>query len=210
MQNDVVRHLLLHRSGQSSLATPESFPDPAKLDAQMEPRGLFAPLPADSSQLAAVVASANGHSFVLDGPPGTGKSQTIANMIAHNLALGRRVLFVAEKMAALDVVKRRLEENGIGQFCVELHSSKSSKMHVLKQLDRAWTTALRHDEVARKVCRASVAVASALGLVPIATGVDDMEQRDALLELGCPLGMGDLYRDPALDIFERLASAASR
>jgi len=78
------------------------------------------------------------------------------------------------------------------------------------QLDRAWTTALRHDEVARKVCRASVAVASALGLVPIATGVDDMEQRDALLELGCPLGMGDLYRDPALDIFERLASAASR
>lgn len=139
MQNDVVRHLLLHRSGQSSLTTPESFPDPAKLDVQMEPRGLFAPLPADSSQLAAVVASANGHSFVLDGPPGTGKSQTIANMIAHNLALGRRVLFVAEKMAALDVVKRRLEENGIGQFCVELHSSKSSKMHLLKQLDRAWT-----------------------------------------------------------------------
>jgi hypothetical protein len=76
----------------------------------------------------------------LDGPPGTGKSQTIANMIAHNLALGRRVLFVAEKMAALDVVKRRLEDRGIGQFCLELHSSKSSKMHVLQQLDRAWTS----------------------------------------------------------------------
>src|SRR6185437_13405958 len=81
-----------------------------------------------------------GHSFVLDGPPGTGKSQTIANMIAHNLALGRRVLFVAEKMAALDVVKRRLDEKGIGQFCLELHSSKSSKVHVLQQLDRAWTS----------------------------------------------------------------------
>lgn len=139
MQNDVVRHLLLYKSGQSSLESPGSFPEPETLDSVMEPRELFTPLPADSSQLAAVVASANGHSFVLDGPPGTGKSQTIANMIAHNLALGRRVLFVAEKMAALDVVKRRLEENGIGQFCVELHSSKSSKMHVLKQLDRAWT-----------------------------------------------------------------------
>src|SRR6185312_966076 len=71
---------------------------------------------------------------------GTGKSQTIANMIAHNLALGRRVLFVAEKMAALDVVKRRLDEKGIGQFCLELHSSKSSKIHVLQQLDRVWSS----------------------------------------------------------------------
>src|SRR5690606_26993755 len=106
------------------------------------------PLPADSSQLAAVIASARGHSFVLDGPPGTGKSQTIANMIAHNLALGRRVLFVAEKMAALDVVKRRLDEKGIGEICLELHSSKSSTLHVLNQLDRAWTAraALTEDE----------------------------------------------------------------
>ncbi|MDV5296325.1 DEAD/DEAH box helicase family protein [Klebsiella michiganensis] len=56
--------------------------------------------------------------------PGTGKSQTIANMIAHNLALGRRVLFVAEKKAALDVVYRRLEAQGLGEFCLELHSAK--------------------------------------------------------------------------------------
>ncbi|WP_338107518.1 AAA domain-containing protein, partial [Acidithiobacillus caldus] len=90
--------------------------------------------------MAAIVASAKGHNFVLDGPPGTGKSQTIANMIAHNLALGRRVLFVAEKMAALDVVKRRLDQKGVGQFCLELHSNKTSKTHVLQQLDRAWDT----------------------------------------------------------------------
>ncbi|RAP57103.1 DUF3320 domain-containing protein [Oleiagrimonas sp. MCCC 1A03011] len=139
-QNDVVRHLLHHKLGGSSLEPVGEFPEPKKLDAAVEPGELFTPLPADSSQLAAVVASAQGHSFVLDGPPGTGKSQTIANMIAHNLALGRRVLFVAEKMAALDVVKRRLEDKGIGQFCLELHSSKSSKMHVLRQLDRAWTS----------------------------------------------------------------------
>jgi len=140
MQNDVVRHLLHHKLGGSALESAGEFPDPKNLDGAVEPGELFTPLPADSSQLAAVVASAKGHSFVLDGPPGTGKSQTIANMIAHNLALGRRVLFVAEKMAALDVVKRRLEDRGIGQFCLELHSSKSSKMHVLQQLDRAWTS----------------------------------------------------------------------
>lgn len=140
MQNDVVRHLLQHKLGGSVLESVGEFPEPKDLDDTVEPGELFTPLPADSSQLAAVVASAKGHSFVLDGPPGTGKSQTIANMIAHNLALGRRVLFVAEKMAALDVVKRRLEERGIGQFCLELHSSKSTKMHVLQQLDRAWTS----------------------------------------------------------------------
>ncbi len=140
MQNDVVRHLLHYKVGGSTLPSPGEFPGPGNLDSTIQPGELFTPLPADSSQLAAVVASAKGHSFVLDGPPGTGKSQTIANMIAHNLAIGRRVLFVAEKMAALDVVKRRLEERGIGQFCLELHSSKSSKMHVLQQLDRAWTS----------------------------------------------------------------------
>jgi len=111
-----------------------------ELDNAVNTQDLFLPLPADSSQIAAVVASAKGRDFVLDGPPGTGKSQTIANMIAHNLALGRRVLFVAEKKAALDVVYRRLESQGLGEFCLELHSSKTSKIDFLKQLERAWDT----------------------------------------------------------------------
>lgn len=140
MQSSVVRHLLERKNGGAGPASPGEFPRPELLDAQVEPGQLFTPLPNDSSQLAAVVASANGHNFVLDGPPGTGKSQTIANMIAHNLALGRRVLFVAEKMAALDVVKRRLDEKNIGEFCLELHSSKASKVDVLRQLERAWDT----------------------------------------------------------------------
>src|SRR5471030_2552871 len=89
------------------------------LDQKITASELFLPLPIDSSQLSAVVASASGRDFVLDGPPGTGKSQTIANMIAHNLGLGRRVLFVAEKKAALEVVYRRLEEKGLGEFCLE-------------------------------------------------------------------------------------------
>lgn len=138
LQSPMVKHLLERATGGESFVSHGEFPKPEHLDETVAPANLFTPLPADSSQLAAVVASAGGKSFVLDGPPGTGKSQTIANMIAHNLALGRRVLFVAEKMAALDVVYRRLEEKGLGEFCLELHSSKTSKVDVLKQLERAW------------------------------------------------------------------------
>lgn len=116
----------------------EGFPVEKELDRITKPEEIFAPLPADSSQLAAVVASARDFHFVLDGPPGTGKSQTIANMIAHNLAMGRRVLFVAEKMAALEVVYRRLDAVGLADFCLEVHSNKTSKTEILKQLDRAW------------------------------------------------------------------------
>lgn len=137
--NRVVRHLLdTPREPYPYAAHP---PRPEDLDDEVAPGDLFTPLAADSSQLAAVVGSARGCDFVLDGPPGTGKSQTIANMIAHNLALGRRVLFVAEKRAALDVVHRRLRANGLGPFCLELHSNKANKKEVLDQLDRAWTTA---------------------------------------------------------------------
>ncbi|SDF41710.1 DUF3320 domain-containing protein [Dyella sp. 333MFSha] len=140
LESPMVKHLLGDRTEAGVFSNTGEFPRPETLDQVTDPANLFIPLPADSSQLAAVVASAAGHSFVLDGPPGTGKSQTIANMIAHNLALGRRVLFVAEKMAALDVVKRRLDERGLGEFCLELHSSKASKAEVLKQLERAWDT----------------------------------------------------------------------
>jgi hypothetical protein len=138
MRSPVVRHLI-EKNGDS-LVEQGTFPRPEELDRTVGPESLFIPLPADSSQIAAVVASAMGCNFVLDGPPGTGKSQTIANMIAHNLGLGRKVLFVAEKMAALDVVKRRLEQQGLGAFCLEVHSNKTSKMAVLKQLERAWET----------------------------------------------------------------------
>ena len=137
--NPVVRHLL--DNPREPYPCDLQPPRPEALDEQVGPADLFTPLPADSSQLAAVVGSARGCDFVLDGPPGTGKSQTIANMIAHNLALGRKVLFVAEKRAALDVVHRRLVAHGLGPFCLELHSNKASKLEVLKQLDSAWTAA---------------------------------------------------------------------
>ena len=155
LQSPLVKHLLDPDAAGEGFAGSAEFPRPERLDATVTPAQLFAPLPADSSQVAAVVASANTHSFVMDGPPGTGKSQTIANMIAHNLALGRRVLFVAEKRAALDVVFRRLAEKGLGEFCLELHSSKASKVEVLKQLDRAWdvSEALSAEEWEREAAR---------------------------------------------------------
>lgn len=95
------------------------------------------PIPADASQLYAIEEASKGRSFVLHGPPGTGKSQTITALIANALAQGKSVLFVAEKMAALEVVQRRLEGIGIGPFCLELHSNKSKKKDLLEQLRQA-------------------------------------------------------------------------
>lgn len=97
----------------------------------------YTPLPSDASQLAAIAAAAEGLSFVLHGPPGTGKSQTIVNMIVNLIAHGKRVLVVAEKMAALDVVLQRLNKLGLGDFCLELHSSRATARTMLDQLHRA-------------------------------------------------------------------------
>lgn len=114
---------------------------PGELDQNLAPKELATPLPADSSQLSAVIAAAQGRDFVLIGPPGTGKSQTIANIICQCLAQGKTVLFVAEKAAALDVVQRRLEAHGLGDAVLELHSNKTDRKRVLTQLGRGWDRA---------------------------------------------------------------------
>lgn len=95
---------------------------------------LILPLPSDASQRAALYLMESGRSFVLQGPPGTGKSQTITNMIALALQAGKTVLFVAEKKAAIEVVKRRLDEIGIGDFCLELGSKSDDE--AFKQFGR--------------------------------------------------------------------------
>lgn len=89
---------------------------------------------ADSSQHSALIDAVNGKNLVVEGPPGTGKSQTITNLIAAAMRNGKKVLFVAEKMAALDVVKARLDKAGLGDFCLELHSHKSQKQKVLEDI----------------------------------------------------------------------------
>ncbi len=98
------------------------------------PEDCFLVLDADSSQADAIAAALAGQSFVLQGPPGTGKSQTIANIIAECMAAGKRVLFVSEKMAALQVVFERLKQCGLAEFCLEAHSHKASKRAVLDAL----------------------------------------------------------------------------
>lgn len=96
----------------------------------------YLPVTVDSSQLRAINMAAADVSFVLHGPPGTGKSQTITAMVANALTKGKTVLFVAEKMAALEVVQKRLAILGIQDFCLELHSNKATKKAVLDQLKR--------------------------------------------------------------------------
>ncbi len=106
------------------------------LDNQLSPSKVFQILDADSSQQQAILATKKGANLVIEGPPGTGKSQTIANIIAEFLAEGKKVLFVSQKMAALEVVKRRLDDNHLGDFCLELHSRKTNKNEVIKELVR--------------------------------------------------------------------------
>ncbi|WP_417430964.1 DUF4011 domain-containing anti-phage protein Hhe [Kiloniella sp.] len=89
---------------------------------------------ADSSQHSALIDAIDGENLVIEGPPGSGKSQTITNLIAASIANGKRVLFVAEKMAALNVVKSRLDRAGLGDFCLELHSHKTNKQKILNDL----------------------------------------------------------------------------
>ncbi len=130
--NPFVKHLVDHP--QDAYVQDSSFVLRDEVDDKIDPEKVFTPLNCDSSQLVAVEASSRPQDFVLEGPPGTGKSETIANIICHNLALGRKVLFVAEKMAALNVVYRRLEKVGLDHLCLELHSNKANKKAVLEQL----------------------------------------------------------------------------
>lgn len=132
-ENPFVRHLT--DTPKEVYKSTVAFPEPRRLS---PPQQTFTPLAADSSQLSAVIAAAAGKDFVLESPfDGTGKSQTISNMIAQCLAEERTVLFVSEKTAAFDVVYRRLRDVGMGDFCLELHSSKACKLDVLEQL---WAT----------------------------------------------------------------------
>ncbi len=107
---------------------------PMEIGERVSEEGTLLPMPADASQLFAIQSACRGESFVLHGPPGTGKSQTITSLIANALAQGKSVLFVAEKKAALEVVQKRLESIGIAPFCLELHSNKTKKRAVLEQL----------------------------------------------------------------------------
>lgn len=133
LESPITRRIM---TAESPSSVPE-FITEEQVEKLLHPKDIYCPLSADSSQMAAVLSAANGSSFVLQGPPGTGKSQTIANMIAHCVGIGKRVLFVSEKKVALEVVFKRLQEIGLGVFCLELHSKKSEKKEVVKSFYKA-------------------------------------------------------------------------
>src|SRR5688500_1860141 len=140
-ENPLVHHLVHEPT--------EAFEDPARhsggfVDLDEPAAGL--PAPADASQLRAIAEADAGRTFVLEGPPGTGKSQTITNLLTHAVAAGKRVLFVAEKRAALDVVARRLDSVGMGMFALDLHDKGSRASMVRAQIRLALEHAVAVDE----------------------------------------------------------------
>lgn len=135
----LVRHL--------ALSPTEEFIDPVApvRDHQLDELATMCPIPADGSQLTAIAEALAGRTFVLEGPPGTGKSQTIANLLANSIAAGKKVLFVAEKRAALDVVSSRINEIGLGDFTLDLHDKLSKPAAVRRQIAVALDLSARGD-----------------------------------------------------------------
>ncbi len=113
------------------------WPDEGRIDEHLSPVDMVHVMDADSSQIEAIEEVKSGRNLVIQGPPGTGKSQTITNLIAAAIMQGKSVLFVAEKLAALEVVRARLDGIGLGQMCLELHSRKANKKAVLNELATA-------------------------------------------------------------------------
>src|SRR2546428_12034836 len=146
---------LVTRAGSQYLGLPSDI-QAMDLDRDFPPESTAQVVDADSSQLRAIAASARGYDLVIEGPPGTGKSQTITNLIAQALAAHKSVLFVAEKMAALEVVHRRLKTAGLDEFCLELHSAKANKRLVMREISRALDLSLQ----------ASPAVSTSTGQLP--------------------------------------------
>ncbi|MEX1188159.1 MAG: DUF3320 domain-containing protein [Bacteroidia bacterium] len=137
LKSDMVRSLVDGKLHINENHEPHSSNDFDNIHSQ----SVILPIATDVSQMEAVLAAQQGRSFILHGPPGTGKSQTITNIIADALYHGKRVLFVAAKKAALDVVHRRLEQIGLAPFTLEIHSNKSKKSDVLVQLAKSIETA---------------------------------------------------------------------
>lgn len=136
---------MIDRDGPTYIGLPEEIRK-LSLDKYFAPENCLQVVDADSSQLRAIATISQNYDLVLEGPPGTGKSQTITNLIAQALSTGKKVLFVAEKMAALDVVYRRLCEVGLGEFCLELHSTKANKKAVMQELKTTLDASLQRIE----------------------------------------------------------------
>jgi hypothetical protein len=209
--NSLVQHLI---------ANPlDVYADPvdAPADVDLDDLGARSPVSADSSQLDAVAEAIAGRTFVLEGPPGTGKSQTITNLLARALVAGKRVLFVAEKRAALEVVKKRLDAVGLGDLSLDLHDKGARPAAARAQIKRALELRSRGDATAFSAALES-ADASRRGLQRYAerlhednaAGLSLYGARDRLLagEADVPVMEvpADLVASGTPETFERLRS----
>ena len=200
LSNPVVKHMVEVGTG--------NFHDPADPESigisQFDDTTLLNPQPADGAQTRAIVKALDGQSFVLEGPPGTGKSQTITNLLANALSRGMKVLFVAEKPEARDVVLERLQAVGLDPFCLNMHDQGSKPEDIKNQLREAldyqpadveerWE---KTDETFRAVSDALSSYRSRVHGITSA-GRSYFESYDMLLELG---------QDPRANIGRALAA----
>lgn len=132
---DITEKPLISAIFNPDLAKERSNFMESEVDELLKYKDVYHVMDADSSQIAAIEDVKAGSNLVVEGPPGTGKSQTIVNLIAELMANDKTILFVSEKMAALEVVKSRLDRIGLGKFCLELHSHKTRKKDVLQELE---------------------------------------------------------------------------
>ena len=140
-QTPIIQKLFTKRASGSVAHPASSAHDSTsrQLDREFsDPQDLAQVLDADASQTRVISLARDGRDLVVQGPPGTGKSQTIANMIGALVMDGKKVLFVAEKKAALDVVHHRLVSCELGQICLELHSHKANRKAVYEELRQTW------------------------------------------------------------------------
>jgi very-short-patch-repair endonuclease len=148
--HDLVAALAGDRTARDNITQSNGEPDPRSFD-QVPPQNEFFVMDSDSSQQATITRVVAGENLLIMGPPGTGKSQTIVNLIAESAARGRPVLFVAEKRAALEVVKKRLESVGLGHLVLDLHGADISRKAVMARLadalDAVRTSVLPNDTV---------------------------------------------------------------
>ena len=142
-QHSVIKSLARGQLEVELATASGTLPRLEELDEVQEPRGSFSILDADATQRQCIEAAKRGLSFVMQGPPGTGKSQTIANLIAESIAQGKRILFVSEKAAALDVVFKRLSAEGLDEYCLMLHGEHAGRREVVQALDRALTSSVQ-------------------------------------------------------------------
>ncbi|MDR0439009.1 MAG: DUF3320 domain-containing protein [Methanocalculaceae archaeon] len=127
---------LIHPKVSFIAESCDPFPE-NEIDSRLPSERSYNIMDADSSQIAVIEEAKTGKNLVIEGAPGTGKSQTIANMIAEMLVCDKTILFVSEKMAALEVVKRRLDTAGLSRFCLELHSQKAKRGEVIHELEQS-------------------------------------------------------------------------